>query len=54
MPNIQTVSRSACQALVFANASAVPKMLVNGQSENALFVGGAFFETSLKSMPGRL
>ena len=31
-------------------ASAVPEMLVNGRSENALFFDGIFFESSLKSI----
>ena len=32
------------------DASAVPKMLVNGRSEDVIFFDGVFFESSLKSI----
>ena len=41
---------AAGAAVVVPDASAVPKMLVNGRSEDVIFFDGVFFESSLKSI----
>ena len=47
---MSNASRTSSVRRWSAIASAVPKMLVNGRSENALVFDGIFFESSLKSI----
>ena len=50
MANVCAVGGLGCSPVFQTPASAVPNMLVNGRSENALFFDGIFFESSLKSI----